>query len=329
MTAAFGGATATIALGSAAYQAVSQARDRRTYPPPGRLVDIGDYRLHIRCAGEGSPTVVIIPALGVCSATWLTVQDALAAHTKVCVYDRPGLGWSDPAAGWPSAVGMAQQLHGLLEAARVTPPFVIAGHSMGGLVARMFTYLYSGDVVGLALVDSSHPQQTRRVAPAWLQDYPVGELAKVALEYARPLGLRRLWRQVCGQRTTDAREAFSLSSHTRRAGAKELLAFNAVRRQTGQAAGDLGDLPLAVISSSERDPRYPDGSRGQRARSRFYQRWIHLQHELAALSGDSVHMVATNAGHHVHQDDPELVVDTIADLLRRSQQTNSGRGRRK
>ena len=131
----FGVAAGAIALIIAAYQAAGEAQDRRRYQPPGRLVDVGGRRLHIRCVGDGSPTVVIIPALGAYSAAWLEVQDALATHTKVCVYDRPGLGWSDPVAAWPSAAGMARDLHGLLEAPDIEPPFALAGHSMGGLEA--------------------------------------------------------------------------------------------------------------------------------------------------------------------------------------------------
>jgi pimeloyl-ACP methyl ester carboxylesterase len=305
---------------SAAYQAAGEARDRRRHPPPGRLVDVGGHRLHIMCAGEGSPAVVIIPALGAYSAAWLKIQDALAAHTKVCLYDRPGLGWSDPVTSWPSAPGMARELHALLEAAGVAPPFVLAGHSMGGPVARMFTHLYPDEVAGLVLVDSSHPEQNGRLAPAWLQDYPGGKLADVGRDFARPLGLRRLWRDIHGQRPADARAAFNLSSRDRRASAKELLTINAVLRQTGRAVGDLGDLPLAVISSSERDPRNPEGSRRQRARSRFYQGWIQLQGELAELSTDSTHVVAAASGHHVHRDDPDLVISTITDLVRRVRQ---------
>lgn len=302
------------ALASAAYQAAGEARDRRKIKPPGRLVDVRGHRLHLRCVGSGTPTVVVIPALGGTVADWLTVQDALASRTTVCVYDRPGLGWSEASAAWPTAKGMAWELHDLLAVAEISPPFVVAGHSMGGLVARMFTHLYPGEVSGLALVDSSHPEQARRVAPAWLQDYRGGKVAEVMLDFAKPLGLRRLLRS---QSAGDAEADFALSSRSRRANAKELLAFDAVCRQVGRVAGDLGSLPLAVISSSERDPRYLEDSHAQHARSRFYQGWIQLQRELAALSENSVHTVSVSAGHRVQRDDPELVVRAITNLLDR------------
>jgi pimeloyl-ACP methyl ester carboxylesterase len=235
----------------------------------------------------------------------------------VCLYDRPGLGWSDASTAWPSAVGMARDLHTLLEAAGIRPPFVVAGHSLGGPVARMFTHMYPDEVAGLALVDSSHPEQNRRLAPNWLMDYPGGKLAGVAWDFAKPLGLRRLHQG----RTEDTQAAFALSSRARRADAKEVLTINAVLRQTGRIAGDLGSLPLAVMSSSDRDPRNPEGSRAQLGRSRFYRGWIQLHEELAELSADSSHVVAANAGHHLNRDDPDLVVSAITDLVHRVRQS--------
>ncbi len=155
----------------------------------------------------------------------------------------------------------------------------------------------------------------------WMRDYPGGKLAEVALDYARPLGLRRLMRRLGREPTASAQEALGLSSRSRRAFSKELLAFDAICRQAGAAAGDLGDLPLAVITSSERDPRRPEGSKAQRKRSRFYQVWAPMQNELAAPSADSVHVVSASSGHYLNRDDPDLVVMTIADLVRRVRQS--------
>lgn len=162
---------------------------------------------------------------------------------------------------------MARELHDLLDAAGIARPVVLAGHSVGGLVAQVFPRLYPGEVAGVALIDSSYPSQDARLPKAWLQDYPGGKLAEVALEYASPLGLRRLRRTLTGQKTDDAGDALKLSSRSRRAFAKELLTFDAVLHQAATTAEDLGDLPLAVITSSERAPGQPYGSRAQRSRS--------------------------------------------------------------
>jgi pimeloyl-ACP methyl ester carboxylesterase len=194
------------------------------------------------------------------------------------------------------------------------------GHSLGGLVARVFTARYPDEVAGLALVDSSHPEQRRHLPKIHLRDQRGGKLAEVALEFVRPLTLRRLRRgQSCGaDGSEDARARLALSARNRRAQAKELLTFHAICRQAASVCGDLGDLPLAVITSSERDPSYRDGSQEQRNRTLFYPAWARLQADLAQLSACGTHTVAVNAGHHVQRDDPRHVVDTICDLVRRA-----------
>lgn len=313
-----GAAAAVTAVASAAYQAAGEARDRRRNQPAGRLVEVGGRQVHLRCSGSGTPSVVIVPALGACVGDWLTVQDRLAASTTVCVYDRPGLGWSDADPAWPTAGGMARGLRGLLDAAGVCPPFVLAGHSMGGLVVRVFASMYSCDVAGVALIDASHPQQGARLPAISLHDRPGGKLLAVAREFARPLGLRRLRRDLARPRGGGGRRSADLSSAERRASAKELLSFGRICREAGLIAGDLGDLPLTVITSSEHHPGLPQASRQQQARSRFYPAWAELQSENAALSADSVHIVAPNAGHHVQRDDPELVITALADLVQRA-----------
>jgi pimeloyl-ACP methyl ester carboxylesterase len=312
-----GAAATALAVADISYQAAAEARDRRTYPPPGRLVDVDGRRLHIRCAGEGTPGVVIIPAMGDTSAAWLDVQDAVAARTSVCVYDRPGLGWSDGAPGWPSAAGMARELHDLLNAAGIGRPIVLAGHSLGGLIARVFTQMYPDAVAGLVLVDSSHPDQSERLPALGLRARPGARLAEVALEFARPLAMRQVLHSIKREPPGGVLIAHEMTSKYRRANAKEVLAFNAICRQAGVIAGDLGDLPLAVLTSSERAPGLPEDSPGQRARSRFYPAWVTLQEDLAALSARSVHVTAPNAGHLLNRDDPALVARTITDLVLR------------
>jgi len=301
---------AVLGLASAAYQAAGEASDRRKNPPPGCLIDVGGYRLHILCAGQGSPAVVVIPALGSPGSEWLEVQRAIAHETAVCVYDRAGLGQSDSPVRRRTAATMAGELHALLHGAGCRPPYVLVGHSLGGLVARFFIHLYPNEVAGLALIDSSHPGQRGRLPKTEMQDYRGGKLLEVTLAWARPLGLRRLARDLGFRKAAPV----AWSRH-RRADSGELLAFDAICRQV---TGDLGDLPLTVVTSSERDPNRAPGSRAQRGRSRCYRAWAVLQDELATLSANSKHAVANRAGHHVHRDDPELVTRAILDLVERA-----------
>jgi pimeloyl-ACP methyl ester carboxylesterase len=245
------------------------------------------------------------------------------------VYDRPGLDWSDAVARWPSAEALARELHDLLQAAGVAPPYVVVGHSIGGLIARMFTHLYPGEVRGMALIDSSHPQQHRRLPHIWWFDGPFGILALVAVDFAWPLGLRRLRNRLTSKPGFGEAAAASASapvggddlllpSRNRRAEDKEQLALRSVGRAVDAIPGDLGDLPLAVVTSSDLDPNLTEGGEAQRKRRTFYPYWLPLQEELAALSRNSEHIVAPHAGHHVQWDDPDLVAKAITDVVQRA-----------
>ena len=151
----------------ALYESVSEASDRRAYPPPGRLVDVGGYRLHINCVDTGSPTVVIDSGAGDWSATWSSwVQPGVAGTTRICTYDRAGLGWSDPGPLPRTAERFADELHTLLQRAGIPGPSVLVGHSLGGLTVRLFAHAYPAEVAGVVLIDSMSPRPGMHAAPA-------------------------------------------------------------------------------------------------------------------------------------------------------------------
>src|SRR6185437_1563156 len=127
-------------------------------PPPGTLVDIGGRRLHLLCKGTGkSPTVIFEAGLSqfTANSTYGKAQDAIAPFARVCTYDRAGLGWSDPGPLPRTHPAMVEDLHRLLAAAKIGPPYVLVGHSMGGPLARLYVHTYPGSVVGMVLLDSS------------------------------------------------------------------------------------------------------------------------------------------------------------------------------
>jgi pimeloyl-ACP methyl ester carboxylesterase len=148
------------------YQAFATEIYRRIYPPPGELVDVGGHTLHINCVGEGSPTVILESALGATSVDWANIQPEVANTTRVCAYDRAGTGWSEPGPGPGDPQQIAGELHILLGNAGIDGPYVLVGHSFGGLYVRMYADLYPNEVEGMVLVDSSHPEQSRRSAEA-------------------------------------------------------------------------------------------------------------------------------------------------------------------
>jgi pimeloyl-ACP methyl ester carboxylesterase len=136
------------------YQAVGRYRDSQLYPPTGRIVDIGGgTRLHLVDAGSGTPTVILEAGIAASSLSWTLVQPEVAKFARVASYDRAGLGWSD-AAGEPRAMERSgAELYALLEAASIPPPYILVGHSYGGLLVRAYAAMHPRDVAGLVLVD--------------------------------------------------------------------------------------------------------------------------------------------------------------------------------
>src|SRR5689334_1675582 len=167
-----------LALVGYIYESLAEAADAKTYPPPGQLVDVGGYRLHINCTGSGSPTVVIVAGAGDWSTTWGGgVQREVAKTTRVCTYDRPGLGWSEPGPLPSDAARFAKELHTLLQNANVPGPYVMVGHSLGGFIVRIFAHDYASEVAGVVLIDSMNPKQvTQSLSSSIAQQYSLQAL---------------------------------------------------------------------------------------------------------------------------------------------------------
>src|SRR3990172_2738206 len=137
------------------------------YPAPGKLVDVGGYRLHINCQGQGSPTVVIEAGAADCSLSWGQVQREVARFTRVCTYDRAGLGWSERSPQPRTAHNLVEDLHTLLARSGVEPPYVLVGHSLGGLFVRLYAHEHPDQVAGMVLVDAVHEEMFLRYPEAF------------------------------------------------------------------------------------------------------------------------------------------------------------------
>jgi pimeloyl-ACP methyl ester carboxylesterase len=323
-------ALAAVGAASAGYQALADARARRRYPPPGRLVDIGGRRLHIFDAGRGRPTIVILSALSTPAAEWVPIQRALSDTVRVVLVDRAGVGWSDRGP-WPRTAGtMADELHALLATAQIPPPYLIAGHSSGGLIARMFTARHPELMAGLVLIDSSHEDQWRRLGlqggayrrrALRRQLRPLG-LARLAVDLGRADSERAWAERVLLPEFVEAGAAMSWSSRQRRASVQELWGFEPSGAEVATEAagpGRFGRLPMLVLTSTA-DWDWRGGvaiGKAAEERRRFYAAWWPMQLEIVALSEDSHHVVAERAGHHIHRDDPEFVIQQIRGFLGR------------
>lgn len=283
------GAIPMAALG-ALYQAFAARRDSARFPAPGRTVDVGGHRLHMQVMGEAidGPTVVLDAGLDSFSTNWYWVQTALASSMRVVAYDRAGLGWSDPGSPPRDAYRSASELHTALERAGIRAPYVLAGHSYGGLVVRAFTDQYGDEVVGLVLVDASHPDQWRHIPMSLRGTLPA--LANRVVAVLAGSGVLRLAdvltpqiatglppRQYAEMRAIFARPRASWT------GAQTLSAWDRRTRPRINNARSLGDLPLAVVSVTEQPL--------------VGETLTALQNELPRLSTNSVHRTVAGATH--------------------------------
>jgi len=324
------GTLALPVVAGAVYQAIETWRDRRRFPHRGRLVRFNERRMHIHVTGEGTPTVVFESGMGASCLSWTLVQPRVAQFTRAVSYDRAGHGWSDPAPEPRTARQIAQELHTLLDATGVPGPYVLAGHSFGGYVNLAFAHLYRDEVVGLVLLDSLHPAEWENPTPEQLGMIEVGlRYAWIAAWLAR-LGLVRFclarlargspglgWAAASAFGIGTAAAVQRIAGEIRKLPAPILPIVRALWSQPknfmslGQhvaalpvsaaqaaAVSSLGDLPLVVLSGDHHAAPYTD--------------W---QRDLAQLSSCGRHLVASDCGHWIHLDHPELVTRAIREVV--------------
>jgi pimeloyl-ACP methyl ester carboxylesterase len=293
-------------MGSAA--AVQQAltiRDRRRFPPPGLLVNVDGHPMHLQVRGPDSsgPTVVLEAGMGSFSPNWHWVQQELALRIRSVAYDRAGLGWSRPSRRPRDAQTIAAELRDALREAGLEPPYVLAGHSFGGLPVRAFADLYPELTAGLVLVDASHPDQWVRwptphadrileVSQRILGGFGWFGLLR-ALHLARGISAGLPARQAAELRAGAALPGFAATE------AAQIRSWS-VSRQQLNAAAPLGDLPLAVLAVSEQ----PVGGELLTA----------LQRELAGLTENASFEIVQGASHESvisNREHAQVVANTI------------------
>jgi pimeloyl-ACP methyl ester carboxylesterase len=285
------------------FEPVAEAVDAKVYPPPGQLVDVGGYRLHINCTGTGSPTVVIDAGLGDWSTSWGGyVQPEVAKTTRVCTYDRAGMGWSEAGPLPRDAAQFAKELHTLLQNANIPGPYVMVGHSLGGLEVRVFVHDYSSEVAGVVLIESMNPKQLTQSPTVQAQSESQSQPFSFQAMLAR-FGIARLLVKLPGIAPSvpvneEAYYPLYVRPQYLQATTNESQGMPASGVQAA-AVKTFGDLPLIVLT----------------AKLNNIPGWQEWQTELLQLSSNSQQLFAENSGHNVQAEEPEAAIAAIIQMV--------------
>ena len=282
------------ALAGATYQWLATRQDLASTPPPGHLVDIGGYRLHLWCTGDGAPAVILDTGLGGSSAGWGFVQPDVARFTRVCSYDRAGLGYSDPGPSPRTARRIASELAELLARGGIGGLVVLAGASRGGFNVRVFASDHSNRVAGLVLVDASHEDQLHEVPPL-ARFVPllstVGALRLLGISFGPRV-------ESLSPSTRQFARATSFRAAGHQAAADEITHIRESASEVRTSRRKLS-IPLIVVT----------GARGADAT------WRDLQRDQVTLSERGCQTIAQESGHVVAIDEPQVVVEAIRSVV--------------
>ena len=325
---------ALLVAAGALYQFIGGRRGARRYAAPGTMVDVGGQYLHLVCTGNGSPTVLFESGIAASSLSWARVLRDVAAFTRACAYDRAGLGWSEPSRRPLTVARLLRELQGVLTRSAPRGPSVLVGHSFGAFLVCAYASQHPNDVAGLVFLDppSEWHELTRKQARLlWggIQLSRIGGIlarvgvvrACLALLTGGAPGIPRNFVRIFGP--TAARTLERLVGEVRklppdahpivqmlwcqpkcfRAMAEHLAVLQDTAALVSEVTS-LPDVPLVIISSGDQPPDT-----------------IAKQRQLARLSSQSQHLIATKSGHWIQFDEPDLVVRVIRDIVDRTRRT--------
>lgn len=280
----------------AIYESVAESIDARAYPPPGKLVDVDGYRLHLNCTGEGNPTVVIEAGWGDSSSSWGWVQPEVAKTTRVCTYDRAGMGWSEASSEPRTAREFAKELHTLLTKADEKRPYLLVGHSLGGYTMRVYAHDYAQEVAGIVLVDPQNISESEAANP---NPAPKPGKNSIPALMAR-IGVVRLLADPLGSvqdLPAKDKQAYTAKAVTPRSVQTFMDEGRGMSEGAAQARAvtTLGKLPLIVLSRGKDMDIESAASQ---------ERYLHL-------STDSLNLVADRSGHSIMIEQPEAAINAI------------------
>jgi pimeloyl-ACP methyl ester carboxylesterase len=312
------GVVLVLLVGGPTWNLAASKWTHRNNPVPGAFYVVNGHQMHIHCTGSGSPTVVLEAAASASWLAWRRMQPQLSPLTRVCSYDRAGHGWSDPHAGSRDADNIVGELHELLNRAGVQRPLVLVGHSAGGLYVREYVRRFPTEVAGVALLDSSTPQQLDAL-PGWRAAYEENRRDSPARLRWETLRVWSGWERLMGRCSVDSSgenpeivgQYAALMCRPAFVGGEdnEYAYFEETSRQAARLA-TVGRVPLLVIS---RDPAAEKDSSPESVAQEHA--WDQEQERIKDLSPLSWRVVARGSGHAVHHARLELVVAELTLLI--------------
>ncbi len=299
------------------YEGIASHTAAKNYPPPGKMVDAGGYSLHMVKKGSGAPAIIFEAGSGETSLSWRDIPDQLAPYATVVTYDRAGYAWSEAADSDRTGANIVEELHTALKAEGVEGPYIMVGHSLGGMYARLFAQTYRDEMAGLVLVDARPENDERDTKEILEAEHFAGNPSSWEIKLFKRSGLLRLFQDVLleGMVAKEDRGHFiNVISKPAYFDAKDnegrlsSLTEDAIRGQ------DLGALPIRIIARGIA-PDYASVSISEEGGRKIEEIWRAGQEAMLEISADSRLTIARKSGHMVMSYQPELVVEAVMDLL--------------
>lgn len=301
------------------YEWVAARNAENSYMMPGKLVDVGGFSLHINKMGHGSTTIIFESGSGETNLEWGDIPKQLSQYATVVTYDRAGYGWSEAAKQERSGKNIVQELHTALQKEGLHGPYILVGHSLGGMYARLFTEEYRDQVVGLVLVDARPENDERQTASIYKRENIKGQPSSEWIMFLKHSGVLRLFKNVLleGLIEPDKRDEFiNVTAKASFFKAKEEEGTLAYLTEDLIAEQSLGELPVKIIARGIA-PNYASLGISEEAGKQLEQIWMEGQQQMLAISSNTEMTIAQASGHYVMRDQPELLIDTILSLIER------------
>ena len=285
--------------------------------PGGQFATVDNHRMHYLKEGNGGPTVVFETAFDPAGhLQWYTIQNKLPKNFTTISYDRSGILWSERGGNLKSGEKIAEELHSLLEKANAPKPYILVGHSLGGMLIRFFVKKYPEDVGGVILVDSQYPNDEKYLSPELFQMVNQG-LPSGFLKFANTFGLARLMFK--GMFPDEEKYRYqnlvmpALIHKSAYAVLEEQNQMESMKKESAKI-NSFGTIPLTVITAGDKN-RFDSFIEDEKFRTEMLNAWSEMQKDLLNLSTNSRQVLASKSGHYINEDQPEIIENAINEMI--------------